>query len=326
MPSSDQPSIAEPSMPACGNCGVPVRTADITCPACGVLLAAYQAPAGAAGNEAIATAPAQFPGDTSATHDVATPAMTSPLPPTAPEPTRGSPPERPTPPRHQPRSQSPIGDALRRSTDARATNPDALGSAEIADELARMAMSDSALAREVEAELAGAKVTFDGDDAMIETDQVDLTHDPEGAPVVAAHAPASAHPQASAPATASTQLPQSGSGSATSARPQPVRPAARVIPAPGERTMEATATPVDQRPATGHFDPATMARWIPFILIGCVMLVVGRSLPGFGGLIGFALVIGLIYLLVKVAAASSRKTTTMPRDDSWSTKRSRWRK
>lgn len=324
--SSDQPPTAEPSMPACGNCGVPVRAADITCPACGVLLAAYQAPAGATGNEAIATAPAQPAGSTSATHDVPTPAMSSPPTPTTLESTPGSPLERPAPPRHQPRSQSPIGDALRRSREARATGPGDLGSAEVADELARMATSDFALAREVEAELAGAKVTFDGDAAVIETDQADLTHTPEGAPLVVEHASAAADPQASAPATASTQLPQSGSGSATSARPQPVRPAARVIPAPGERTMEATATPVDQRPATGHFDPATMARWIPFILIGCVMLVVGRSLPGFGGLIGFALVIGLIYLLVKVAAASSRKTTTMPRDDSWSTKRSRWRK
>lgn len=67
-------------------------------------------------------------------------------------------------------------------------------------------------------------------------------------------------------------------------------------------------------------------RWIPFILIGCVMLGVGRSLPSFGGVIGFVLVIGLIYLLVKVAAASSRKTTSMPRDTTWNEPRSRWRK
>ncbi len=67
-------------------------------------------------------------------------------------------------------------------------------------------------------------------------------------------------------------------------------------------------------------------RWIPFILFGCVMLGVGRSLPGFGGVIGLALVIALIYLLVKVAAASSRKTTSMPRDESWNTKRPRRRK
>ncbi len=330
MSLADHPPTAEPATPACGNCGAPVRAADITCPACGVLLAAYQAPAGAAGNEAIATAPAQFPGDTSATHDVATPAMTSPLPPTAPEPTRGSPPERPAPPRHQPRSQSPIGDALRRSTEARATNPDALGSAEIADELARMATSDSALAREVEAELAGAKVTFDGDAAVIETDQADLTHTPEGALLVGEHASAAADPQASAPGTASTQFPQSGSGSATLARPQPVRPSARVTPARVDRTVETTATPVTapvgQRPSTGHFGPATVMRWIPFILIGCVLLGVGRSLPGFGGVIGIALVIGLIYLLVKVAAASSRKTTSMPRDTTRNEPRSRWRK
>lgn len=316
MPSSDQPSIAEAPALTCGNCGVPVRVADITCPSCGVLLAAYRAPAGATGNEAIATAPAQPAGDTSATHDVAIPAMSSPPPPTTLEPTPGSPPERPAPPRHQPRSQSPIGDALRRSREASATGPDSLGSAELADELARMATSDSALAREVEAELAGAKVTFDGDAAVIETDQVDLTHTPEGTPVVATHAPA----------TEST----SRSESTVVARPQPVRPAARAIPAPGDSTMETTATPVTaaagQRPATGQFDPSTVLRWIPFILIGCVMLGVGRSLPGFGGVIGFALVIGLVYLLVKVAAASSRKTTSMPRDKAWNEPRSRWRK
>ncbi|MEJ7901971.1 MAG: hypothetical protein WKF63_08980 [Thermomicrobiales bacterium] len=113
------------------------------------------------------------------------------------------------------------------------------------------------------------------------------------------------------------------------ARPQPVRTSSTANPALRQHTVE-TTTPVEptpsQGPSTGQFDPATLVRWIPFILIGCVMLAVGRSLPGFGGVIGLALVIGLIYLLIKVAAASSRKTTSMPRDDSWNAKRSRRRK
>ncbi len=317
MPSDHSLTLERPR-PVCGNCGVYVQASDITCPACGVLLAAYQAPAGATGNAAITTAPAEPATDTSATHDVAPPPIAAPpAPPVA----------RPAPPRHQPRSQSPIGDALRRSQAARDPAPADLESDRFADELARMATSDSALAREVEAELAGAKVTFDGARPVIETDQVDVTHSEDGAPVVAEHASSTSMPTVSAPVTEPGRA--TGSDSVPVVQTQPILTSSTANPALRQHTVE-TTTPVgpspSQGPATGQFDPATLVRWIPFILIGCVMLGFGRSLPGFGGLIGFALVIGLIYLLVKVAAASSRKTTSMPRDDSWNTKRSRRRK
>lgn len=298
MSNPERPAPGAPSTLTCGNCGVAVGAGDVTCPSCGVLLAAYQAPAGATAS------------DTSATRAVIPPGISS-----TPAPEEMDPeslPDRPAMPVHQPRSQSPIGDALRRSRDSRTTSPGDVGSAEAADELARMATSDSALAREVEAELAGAKVTFDGDAAVIETDQVELTHTPEGEPVVAGHGQATANREADIPVTES-RVP---SESSTVAPPQPVHPPAgrSAIPTQG------------QRPSTGRLDPSTIVRWIPFILIGCAVLGIGRSLPGFGGIIGFALVIGLVYLLVKVAAASSRKTTSMPRDDRWNTPRSRRRK
>lgn len=314
MPHPGHPPTGEPPAPTCGNCGVHVQAADITCPACGVLLAAYQAPSGAMANVAITTAPAEPAGDTSATHDVASPPIAS-----TPEPA----PARHVPTHHQPRSQSPIGDALRRSQAARDAAPADLESDRFADELARMATIDSALAREVEAELAGARVTFDGASPVIETDQVDITHTRDGSPVIAEK------PDSTASTSATEPSPQSGSRLPPVTRPQPVRTSSTANPALRQHTVE-TTTPVDpvqsQRPSTGQFDPATLVRWLPFILIGCVMLAVGRSLPGFGGVIGIALVIGLIYLLVKVAGASSRKTTSMPRDDSWNTKRSRRRK
>jgi len=284
MTDSAQSSPGPASTLTCGNCGAPVQPDAVACPACGVLLAAYQAPAGAAGNEAI-SAPIPPPAATSATREIPSPAMPVPVSPAT-----------ASPPRHQPRSQSPIGDALRRSRESGTSGAEDLASDDAADELARMATSDSPLARAVEAELAGAKVTFDGDAAVIETDRVDLTHTPEGAPVVVSHAPA---------------IPVSPP------RPQPVRSSSGVAP---------VVPAGDQRPASGGHDPARVVRWVPFILIGCFVLGFGRSLPGFGGIIGVALVIGLIYVLIKVAAASSRKTTSMPRDDSWNAPRSRRRK
>ena len=41
----------------CGNCGQPVGEGDVTCPHCNVLLAAYEAPAGATYGTASATTP-----------------------------------------------------------------------------------------------------------------------------------------------------------------------------------------------------------------------------------------------------------------------------
>lgn len=295
MTDSAQPSPGPASTLTCGNCGVPVQPADVTCPACGVLLAAYQAPAGSTGDEAVPAAPVSFPADSPATHDRPSPAISSTPPPATVR-----------PPRHQPRSQSPIGDALRRSRESGSTGPEDLASDDAGGELARMAADDSPLARAVEAELTGAKVVFDGNAAVIETDQAELTHTPDGTPVVAPHAPGT-------PGTAAVEP-----GQVDLPRPDPVESAGeRHTPAGGAET---------QRPSTGGLDPATVARWAPFILIGCFVLGFGRSLPGFGVVIGFALVIGLVYVLIKVAAATGRKTTSMPRDDRWNAPRSRWRK
>jgi len=83
-------ALPEPMVP-CGRCGELNLPAAITCEACGGLLAAYQAPAGAVSSASSATG-STFP-------DITLP------PPPAP----GAP-----PPVHRPRSMSPIGDALRR--------------------------------------------------------------------------------------------------------------------------------------------------------------------------------------------------------------------
>jgi hypothetical protein len=54
---------------------------------------------------------------------------------------------------------------------------------------------------------------------------------------------------------------------------------------------------------------------IPFLLIFCLILGVGRGVGGFAviSLITFGLI---VYLLVRAAGLTGRKTTTMPRDDS----------
>lgn len=297
------PESSSPAGAFCGNCGASVSVTDVICPACGVLLAAYQAPAGATGSQAATVDPASIPADTSATRPAAAPATE---PTATPEPEAGL--ATSSPVRHVPRSRSPIGDALRRSRESGSGAANDLASEAVANELAEMAADDSALAREVEAELAGARVTFEGSQPVIGTDRAEISQTETGAPVVVEHPPL---PNEATPAPAQTKP------SPTRTAP-PVRPPVRAaVPEP---------VPVQPLPAPGGFTPATLLRWLPFILVGCVMLAIGRSLPGFGGVIGFAFVIGLIFLLVKVAAASSRKTTSMPRDPAASDQGSRWRK
>jgi len=316
MPDSEHPapSGTAPS-PTCGNCGAPAPSTDLICPACGVLLAAYQAPAGATSAGA---------GPVFSTPSFNAPAFAP-------------------PPVHQPKSQSPIGDALKRSRNqmdaARFDDVRAQAAAE-ADELSRMAGGvdelsdmadgndelsdmadgvdelsemaaggDTALARQIEAELAGAKVTFAGDAPVIETDQVEIMQTPGDKPAIVESKPA-VHPE---PTNAIDRLSKQAGIRGVYDHPM------EETGAPAEYPEPPSAAPVDE----SGFDLSMLIRWLPFILIGVVILGFGRSMPGIGALIGILLVVGLIVLLLKWTAASSRKTSSMPRDDSWNRKKRR---
>ncbi len=278
MPDSDNSAdMDQPLDLRCGNCGVAVHSSDITCPACGVLLAAYQAPAG---SSAI---------DSSATHEIPSPSMMpDQIEPTPASPVQAAPANR----TERPVSQSPIGDALRRdrgSLSQASAGEERRQSAATADELERMATNTSDFAKEVDAELAGAKVTFDHGRTVIEADQVDITQTPENEPSVVVEKPAPPKP--------------------TPARAQPVRTAeVRSPPDPGYLDMQTQGSAPD---------PARIGRWLPYIIFGCVFLGFARSFSGSGVVIAIAIAIFVVFLIMKATKATSRKTTSMPRDTSW---------
>lgn len=296
-----------PTLPAatalvCGSCGAPVAAADVTCPACGVLLAAYR--------PAIGSLPAtEVVDDTSATREIASPTMTATAGPAAPASTAA-------PAVHRPVSQSPIGDALRRGRFDH-TLPDAhdrTGEAHAAaladmadgideladmadgvdelstmadgtDELAEMAAAgNTPLAREVEAQLAGAKVTFEGAKPVITTE------------------PAPVSPAASAPPT-------------PVATPVPPRPVTR----PARTTTQTTQgrLPVGASPPITTPKRSGPAGGVVLALILVLFFSIVLRWPVLGSMSGIFLGIGVVYVLVKLASLSSRKTTTMPWDRSW---------
>lgn len=169
----------------CGNCGAAVAATDVICPACDVLLAAYQAPTGASPVDA-------------ATQSISMLGPPSPQPP-APAPDRpastnpammatsgsGASSSSPEPsslfasssaalhqPPHQPRTMSLIDDALDRIEERGSSigsDVEIPSSDDVAAELSKMAENDSELAKDVDARLRGAKVRFDGASPTIET-------------------------------------------------------------------------------------------------------------------------------------------------------------
>ncbi|HYI25423.1 MAG TPA: hypothetical protein VD767_08450, partial [Thermomicrobiales bacterium] len=271
---------------ACGNCGAAVTTGDVTCPACGVLLAAYQAPDGSLG------------GDTPAANAAPSYAPPPPVPdafsvPPSPDRTVSPPPvsNAPTASSRRPVANSPMDDALRRVRDEDVETAALETSAARADELATMAADNSTLAQEVEAELAGARVTFDGGTPAIVTSPTPAT--PSAVPEVETTATAAALDSPSAPPATPRTRPQ------RTPVPQPSASPSRG-PAPQVR-------PQSSRPIS----------WLPIIVIVVVFLVVGRALSSVGSLMALIFgIIAVIVLLRMAATMTGRKTTAMPWEDS----------
>lgn len=326
----------------CGACGAPVvQPADATCPACGVLLAAYLAPSGSLGASDATPTPvaAMSPGDPSATRSLPSPAVVE--EPGGDAPSFASPPLTTPPfqtsPMHRPTSQSPIGDALRRSGSAPdprksdAAGEDDLskmadGNDELADmasgvdELAEMAAGGkTSLARQIEAELAGAKVTFEGARPVIDAEHVEIRQTTGGAPPVVA---------SKVEGGAETPVGGRSVGKPAAVARQPTRQSAtrgrygQPVSIPVVPSTDATHQPASTRGGR-PVESGTVVRWLPFILIGLFIFAFGSSLPGMGGVVGFVIVVVLIYLLLKWTVASGRKTTTMPRDERWNRKKRR---
>ena len=331
----------------CGNCGATVPTEAITCPECGVLLAAYQA---AGGSESLTIVVPEIP-DAS---DIPVAEMTPPASPPAVEvsPTTSG----------RPAGSSPIGDALRRSraeveshlspgeAGARSAGDD-LASMASADDLSAMADGDDDLAEmaagndelaamagggastsfeeAVNAELAGAKVVYEGGTPVIEAADVEVIEPGDGPPVVIEHAaPATPPSSASRPMGTDRPAPEdrgrarpaqaiSTSGGTSGQQVQstgsypsrvPAAPSWQSIPG-GKQSLWPQDKP---RPEIGKMAGPLMA--IPFLLIVCVILGAGRGVGGFLFISLITMVI-IVYLLVRAARMAVRKTSSMPRDD-----------
>lgn len=346
--------------PVCGNCGEGVAPDAITCPHCGVLLAAYQA---AGGSETLTIVIPDSP-DTSVPE--------SSLPPSSPTPTDAMPAAQDP---YHPASISPIGDALQRtraetrtelygepgvldteSDDlaAMASGDDDLAAmADGNDDLASMAAGDDELAAmagagssgsfedAVNAELAGAKVVFDGGTPIIEAAEVEVIDPAEGdAEVIEqpATAPSATSPTTTTPASARPQRPspaERGRSQASRMATPPVEVVdasssrqqtrsagtnpSRVSAAPSWRSIPGGnqyGKPRDKsNPQLERMVGPLMA--IPFLIIVCVILGAGRGVGGFLLVSSITTVI-ILFLVVRATRIALRKTSSMPRDDSWS--------
>lgn len=323
---SDPGPITAPDLPdgasRCGNCGGTVSRDDVVCPACGVLLAAYRAPDGATVGTRAATRPVASPApETDALSAMPDPMPASPPPPAVPSLSAT--------PRHTPRSMSPIGDALnrmRRAETTIGTMSDGLASMDAADELATMATSDSELSRQIDAQLSGAKATFDGATPAI-------TSDPDAAPTPSAPAtvpvPAAARGNASQPAaTARTASQPAPVTRATGERAAQAAAIERIRLAREEQRMRdatVSGTPsapmgtierLENRASWRERDLGKIISVAPFILILIFILV------GFNrvmALVGIAFAIGagllLVIVLLNLTSRTGRKTGDMPKDD-----------
>lgn len=275
----------------CGNCGRAVTPVDIMCPACGVVLAAYQPPAGAAVGNSAATRPIGTP-----PAPLSAPAIPDPVTPPASDAIRTPP--APVAPKHTPRSMSPIGDALKRARQVETTigtPADRLASSDTADELASMATTDSELSRQIDAQLSGAKVTFEGATPAI-------TSDPEATP---ATPPPPTAREIAMERTRLARVAQQERDAAGAANASPQ-------PAAFERIRARYRTPV----LPGGIRRGTLLRALPFILIALfVVLGSNRAMTLLGILFGLAGGIVLLIVILNAATRTGRKTTHMPKDD-----------
>lgn len=281
----------------CGNCGAATPADAITCPTCGVLLAAYQSPAGATVGDRGATAPVS----TSVTADV-------PSALTLDSPEAGSP-SVSSAVATSSASTSPIAAAMERmaATPAPATPDDA------ADELAAMAADTSGFAQRVEADLAEAKVVFDegSGGARIET----APTAPDIAVTAAGTAPVTTTPRPAARTT--TPRPARTATATTTSRPAHNPDPNRKLdpPQPPRRTREFVPELIknEPHPMDRLFSSKNL---IPAIVVGFMLLVFIARNPALGLAVAVAIVPVAIFFrsVISASKSTSRTTTRMPKD------------
>lgn len=320
----------------CGNCGQAVGEGDVTCPHCDVLLAAYEAPAGATFGTASATTPVSMPAEeASAPIPPATQSSSTYQPPVYTSPTTDMvsdlnanrpTPLSPTPAFSRPRP-SPVTDALERT---RAAIDEA---AEAGNHQVGPPEIDTSTAQRVarrERELPGMPSTPVVDLSQGIQEALDRSHDAREIPPASStttirpkrqpsqERPASPAPQ---PAPVPDMTRQEAIPTPTLERPRPApeeRAATRQLPVSPTHLEHSE----DQRPQEGYgVQPSTRGgKTFPNIgsIVGFVimLIIVMRflSVAPFSGLIFIPIVIMfLIWLMTAIARTSGRKTTVMPK-------------
>ncbi|HEV2073861.1 MAG TPA: hypothetical protein VGR29_09495 [Thermomicrobiales bacterium] len=318
----------------CGNCGQAVSEGDVTCPHCDVLLAAYEAPAGATSGTASATTPVSMPAEpasapippvTQSSSTYQRPVYTSPTTDTAGDLNANRPtPLSPTPAFDRPRS-SPVADAVERT---RAAIDETAEAGDKPGTPNTETASTSTVARR-ERELLGMPAT-PVDLSQGTQEALDRSHDARETP------PASSTTTIRPRRHQSQERPASPAPQST---PMPGTPQQEVIPTP---TLEWPRPTPEERAATRQLpvipsnlknnenqrhqeryraQPSTTGgRPFPNIrsVVGFVimLIIVMRflSVAPFSGLIFIPIVIMfLVWLMTAIARTSGRKTTAMPK-------------
>jgi len=215
---------------------------------------------------------------------------------------------------------SPIGDALNRGRQPGATigtASDPLASAAAADELTRMAKTDSELSRQIDAELSGAKVTFDGATSTI-------TPDPDASPASATTSPPSTQPAATRPVN-----PRQSASTVQAAAQTAVQAAAieRIRLAREEQRdrdaasatkagAQSTVGRVRERASSAEIPTGSILRLLPFILIALfVILGFDGVMTIFGAFFGIGAGLLFLFLILRLTTRTGRKTTDMPKEN-----------
>jgi hypothetical protein len=280
----------------CGNCGGAVDTADVVCPHCDALLAAYEAPAGATSG----TAAAVMPVDTS-----------TPVP---------APPTHETPsPVDAPAAASPIATAVAETREAAEETQTGMDAPDgPADD--RWPLS-SQPARETLAETVNLGDLPEPVAAIIPAPAPTTAPGPVREALGNTKAKIDAQPTATAvstPAAASKPAPRP----TPLARPTLVRMDAEPIPESVRRMREqrrdAWTTKAPDKKAKSRSEGASL---IVIIFAIFIFLRVAGSNAFFGTVLTLGAVAFVIWFIMRLANATGRKTTHMPWDDQWRRRR-----
>ncbi|MEJ7838644.1 MAG: hypothetical protein WKF81_07495 [Thermomicrobiales bacterium] len=300
----------------CGNCGKAVSTADVICPHCDVLLAAYQSPGGSTIGAATATTPVA---ESSAmrTPLAAEPSSIPTSPYVADAYAAPPPPAAPTPPTTIAASATapvrPVPSPLRGDSGVSVTTPGS--TREIAAELTEMARIDSSFAKSVEAQAKRAIVESDTV-ASVKSEPKPETRSRPQRSAAGATATRADRPARSVPAAPVTPKESENTADQRGENPDPNRKLNPPVP-PRSGISMTTADTSESEP-TSHPTPKALASQKNAVAVIAFLFTVGFVFRNPGAFLFLAVAVGLgvffLSMAIKASKSTSRKSTKMPYD------------